>query len=52
MSVGVIGGADGPAAIFVSCNFSPWTVGAVIAVTAVLVVGCVLFIRRQKRKKK
>lgn len=52
MSVGIIGGADGPTAIFVSRNFSPWTVGAVIAAAAVLVAGCVLFIRKRKRKKK
>lgn len=49
MSVGVIGGADGPTAIFISRNFLPWTIGAVIAVAA-LAVGCVLFIRKRKKK--
>lgn len=52
MSVGIIGGADGPTAIFVSPNFSPWVIGAVIVGVAALAVGCVLFIRKQKRKKK
>ena len=50
MSVGIIGGADGPTAIFISRDFSPWTIGAVIAVAA-LAVGCVLFIRKRKKKK-
>lgn len=49
MSVGIIGGADGPTAIFISRNSSPWTIGAVIAVAA-LAVGCVLFIRKRKKK--
>ncbi len=49
MSVGIIGGADGPTAIFISRNFLPWTIGAVIAVAA-LAVGCVLFIRKRKKK--
>lgn len=31
MSLGIIGGADGSTAIFISRNFSPWTIGAVIA---------------------
>lgn len=50
MSVGIIGGADGPTTIFVSSKFSPWAIGAVIAVVAVLAVGCVLFIRKRKKK--
>ena len=50
MSLGIIGGADGPTAIFVSCNFSPWAIGAVIAAVAALVAGCVLFIRKRKKK--
>lgn len=50
MSVGIIGGADGPTSIFVSGNFSPWVIGAVIAVVAALAVGCVLFIRKRKKK--
>lgn len=37
-SVGIIGGADGPTAIFVSSGFDPWHLIVIPAVIAVAIV--------------
>ena len=44
MSIGIIGGADGPTAIFVTGRF-PWEL---IPLGAVALIGCVLLIKRKK----
>ena len=50
MSVGVIGGADGPTAIFVTG--SPWmTALTVFALLAALAAGILLFRSARKKKK-
>lgn len=51
-SVGIIGGADGPTAIFVTSIFSPRSV-LLAAAGALLVVGAVVFAvyRHNKNKK-
>lgn len=47
MDVSVIGGADGPTAIFIASSFD-WIL---LVATGVLVIGVVLFIIIKKRKK-
>lgn len=51
-SVGIIGGADGPTAIFVTSSLSPLSV-LLVAAAAVLVVGAVVFaVHRHNKNKK
>lgn len=50
MNIGVIGGADGPTAIFVSSGTSPYPILAIIAVIAV--IAAVVIIRRIKKRKR
>jgi len=47
-SIGIIGGADGPTAIFLTGDIQAFVLG-VLAV-AVLVVALVVILRRRKRK--
>lgn len=49
MSVGVIGGADGPTAIYVSSSVN-WAL--IIVATIVIAVGIFAFIVLRKKKKK
>ena len=44
MSIGIIGGADGPTAVFVTGRF-PWEL---ILLGAVALIDCVLLIKRKK----
>ena len=46
-SIGIIGGADGPTAIFVTGNPVPGLIGAAIAV---LLIALVVYYIRKKRK--
>lgn len=52
-SIGIIGGADGPTAVFVTSDsfISPWSclIGIVVGVAAI--VGSVIAIRKNKSKK-
>ena len=51
-SVGIIGGADGPTAIFVTSSLSPLSV-LLAAAAALLVAGAVVFaVRRHNKNKK
>lgn len=48
MSVGIIGGADGPTAIFLASSFNwPLAIG-----TAVLIAGTVVFFVRKRKSKR
>lgn len=47
MNVGIIGGADGPTAIYVSSSVN-WSL--VIGVTIVIVGGTIAFLRWKKKK--
>ena len=46
-SVGIIGGADGPTAVFVSSPVPLWVIAAGIAAVALLITGVVLYIKRK-----
>ena len=46
-SIGIIGGADGPTAIFVTSTVSPALVAGIIA--AVVIVVCLVIIRMRKK---
>ncbi|MBE5805070.1 MAG: sodium ion-translocating decarboxylase subunit beta [Clostridiales bacterium] len=49
--MGIIGGADGPTAIFVSTPPGGWIVPGVIALAAIMLpVGVACWLRRGKRK--
>ena len=47
-SIGIIGGADGPTAIFVSSSFNWWSIiiGAVIIIA--IIVAIILYLKRRK----
>lgn len=48
-SIGIIGGADGPTAIFVTCNLSnSLPIAPIFFLIAILGVVCLFFIRRFK----
>ena len=46
-SIGIIGGTDGPTAIFVTSTVSPALVAGII--TAVVIVVCLVIIRMRKK---
>lgn len=46
-SIGIIGGADGPTAIFVTGSIWPTVIGA-IAVIAAVMIGIVVLCRKKK----
>jgi LPXTG-motif cell wall-anchored protein len=48
MSVGIIGGADGPTAIFIASSFN-WPL--VIGTAVIIAGGIVFFIQKRKSKK-
>ena len=49
-SIGVIGGADGPTAIFVTANASPWLyVGAAALLIGLCAAGAALYIHHKKQ---
>ena len=50
-SVGIIGGADGPTAIFITGKFSSWEVLLLAAVFAAVIVGVVFFVKKHRKKK-
>ena len=45
-SIGIIGGADGPTAVFVS-GPPIWLIAAGVAVAAALIVGIVLYVKKK-----
>ena len=50
-SIGIIGGADGPTAIYTTTRFSPWGLGLVlflVVLVTAIVSGVVLYFRNQK----
>ena len=49
-SVGVIGGADGPTAIFVASNINWWVVCGLVALVAVIVLVLLAIYRNKKDK--
>ena len=52
-SVGIIGGADGPTAIYITSSFSPLAAAAAVAVAAAAaLVALVVLARRRRRAKK
>ena len=46
-SIGIIGGADGPTAIFVTSTVSPAWVAGIVA--AVVIVACIAIIKMRKK---
>ncbi len=48
-SIGIIGGADGPTAIFVTSTVSPAWVAGIVA--AVVIVACIVIIKMRKKQK-
>lgn len=46
-SIGIIGGADGPTAIFVTSTVSPALVSGIVA--AVVIVVCIIIIKMRKK---
>ncbi len=51
-SVGIIGGADGPTAIFVTSSFSPLSVLLVAAGAVLVVAAVVVAVYRHNKNKK
>lgn len=50
-SIGIIGGADGPTAIFVTGGLSPWMKAAAALIVVAAAVGAFLIYRKIKNKK-
>lgn len=48
-SIGIIGGADGPTAVFVTTNFSPLGWGVAGLLLLAVIAGVVLFIRSRRK---
>ena len=48
MNIGIIGGSDGPTAIYVASKSDPF----VIAAAVIICIAAVLIIRRYKKRKK
>lgn len=46
-SIGIIGGADGPTAIFATSTVSPALVAGIVA--AVVIVACIVIIKMRKK---
>lgn len=46
MDIGIIGGADGPTAVFIASDFS-WYDFVIIAIVCIVVVGFIRMIRRK-----
>ena len=46
-SIGIIGGADGPTALFVTSTVSPAWVAGIVA--AVVIVACIVIIKMRKK---
>lgn len=51
LTVGIIGGADGPTAIFITGKPSAWEVLLLAAVFAAVVAGVVFFVKKHRKKK-
>ena len=51
LTVGIIGGADGPTAIFITGKFSVWEVLLLAAGIAAVVAGVVFFVKKHRKKK-
>ena len=49
-SIGIIGGADGPTAIFVTGGISWLAVAAGVVIAAAVIAGAVIFIKNRKNK--
>lgn len=49
-TIDIIGGTDGPTAIFVSCRPSVWELAIAGGILAAAVVGIILFIRKKKKR--
>ncbi len=50
-SIGIIGGADGPTAIFVTSSLSIVSIITIAVVVAAVVVGIVVFLKRRKKQR-
>lgn len=50
-TVGIIGGADGPTAIFITGKFSSWEVLLLAAVFAAVIAGVVFLVKKHRKKK-
>ncbi|WP_419821863.1 hypothetical protein [Anoxybacterium hadale] len=50
MSIGVIGGADGPTAIFVAGGPGPLLLVGVVVIGVAAVCAAVVFVRRKRKK--
>lgn len=51
LTVGIIGGADGPTAIFITGKPSAWEVLLLAAGIAAVVAGVVFLVRKHRKKK-
>lgn len=51
MSIAVIGGADGPTAIYVAAKTSPWVWGSAALVVAGIIWVCVRAVKKHKKGK-
>ena len=51
LTIGIIGGADGPTAIFVTGGPTAWEVLLLAAVGVAVIAGVVFFVRKHRKKK-
>ncbi len=51
MSIAVIGGADGPTAIYVAAKTSPWVWGSAAFIVAGIIWVCVRAVKKHKKGK-
>ena len=51
LTIGIIGGADGPTAIFVTGGPTVWEVLLLAAVGVAVIAGVVFFVRKHRKKK-
>lgn len=50
-TIGIIGGADGPTAIFITGKLSSWEVLLLAAVFAAVIAGVVFLVKKHRKKK-
>lgn len=49
-AIGIIGGADGPTAIYVATNNNWWEIVVPIVVVILIIIGLIIYFKKRKRK--
>lgn len=49
-AVGIIGGADGPTAIYIATKNSWWDIVVPIVVVILIIIGLIIYFKKRKRK--